>query len=133
MKNEIKYRVIYQDTDAEGVVYYANYLGLFERGRVEFMRQAGISLTRLKEKQGIVFAVIKVDCDYIAPAFFDDELTITTEIEKTTPVRIAFVQKVLRETKLLVSAKISVCSLDIKAMRPVKLPDDITKLSNSTQ
>lgn len=122
MKHQFKHRVIYQDTDAEGVVYYANYLGFFERGRTELLRQAGISLNELKEKEGILFAVIRVECDYRSPALYDDEVTVRTEIESSSGVRMTFMQEVLRAGDILVSAKITVCSLGAKDFKPVKLP-----------
>ena len=129
MKYEFKQRVIYADTDAEGVVYYANYLAFFERGRDELIRQMGISLREFKEKKNIIFAVEKVECDYSSPAFLDDEITIVTEIAQKTGARIIFKQEVLREEKILVSAKITVFALDAKSFKPLRLPAEFNKLS----
>lgn len=129
MKHEFKHRVIYQDTDAEGVVYYANYLGFFERGRTELLRQMGVHLKDIKEKHGIVFAVTRVECDYHSPARYDDELTITSEIQEARGATIAFKQAVLRGGSVLVSALIMACALDIKNMKPVRLPDKLKNLS----
>ncbi|MDD5593138.1 MAG: tol-pal system-associated acyl-CoA thioesterase [Candidatus Margulisbacteria bacterium] len=126
MKHQFTHRVIYQDTDAEGVVYYANYLGFFERGRTELLRQMGVSLKAMKEKQGIVFAIIKAECDYRSPAFYDDEITIVTEIESVTPARVVFKQSALRKDKVLVSAAITACALDIKAFKPVRVPKELS-------
>lgn len=125
MKHSFTYRVIYQDTDAEGVVYYASYLGFFERGRTELLRQKGISLKDVKAKTGIVFAVSNVNCDYKAPALFDDELEVTTEICETSAVRIVFKQEVHRGKQLLVSAQVTACSIDLKSFRPVRIPDEV--------
>ncbi|MCU0640893.1 MAG: acyl-CoA thioesterase [Candidatus Margulisbacteria bacterium] len=125
MKHQFTHRVIYQDTDAEGVVYYANYLGLFERGRTELLRQMALSVKEFKEKQGILFAVTKVDCDYHAPAGYDDELTVTTEITATTPARVTFTQQIIKGEKALVSARITLCALSVKDFRPVRLPDQL--------
>ncbi|MFA6430987.1 MAG: YbgC/FadM family acyl-CoA thioesterase [Candidatus Margulisiibacteriota bacterium] len=125
MKNNFNQRVIYQDTDAEGVVYYANYLGFFERGRTELIRQMGISLKKIKEENGIVFAVEKVACDYTSPAFYDDEITIETEIEKVTGARIIFLQSAVRAGKTLVSAKITLFALNIKDFKPVRIPPEL--------
>ena len=124
-KHQFTHRVIYQDTDAEGVVYYANYLGFFEKGRTELIRSLGISLKELKEKQGIVFAVEKVECDYSAPARYDDELTIETEIEKTTGARIVFQQTASRAKVILVRATITLFSLDFRTFKPQRLPKEI--------
>jgi acyl-CoA thioester hydrolase len=125
MEHKFKHRVIYQDTDAEGVVYYANYLGFFERGRTELLRQKGIDLKEFKEKRGIVFAITNVDCTYHAPAFYDDELTVVTEIAKTTPARALFTQTVARGNKILVTATITACALNAKGLRPVRLPEEL--------
>lgn len=122
MKHEFKHRVIYQDTDAEGVVYYANYLGFFERGRTELLRSKGVSLTEMKEKQGILFAISEVACKYHSPALYDDEIAVTTKIEETTKARVIFKQEVLRGEALLVSARITACALDTKSFKPLRLP-----------
>ncbi|MBU1026923.1 MAG: acyl-CoA thioesterase [Candidatus Margulisbacteria bacterium] len=127
MKHQFKYRIIYRDTDAEGVVYYANYLALFERGRSELLRDMGISLTKLKEEQNIVFAINRVECDYKAPAQYDDEILVTTEIERLSKARIIFKQEILREGKILVSAVITACALSLKDLRPKRLPPKLLK------
>ena len=125
MKHEFKCRVIYRDTDAEGVVYYANYLGFFERGRTELLRKTGVSLRRLKEEEGVLFTIVKVECDYKAPALYDDEITVRTEIEETTSARIVFKQEALREDQVLVSARITACAISLKGFKPVRLPERI--------
>jgi len=131
MKHQFKQRIIYQDTDAEGVVYYANYLGYFERGRTELIREMGISLKRLKEEKGIVFAVVKVDCDYHAPANYDDEITVETQISEASGATMLFDQKVLRENKLLVSAKIKLIAIDINKFKPRRIPPEILETIKS--
>lgn len=127
MRSEFKQKIYYKDTDAEGVVYYANYLGFFEIGRTELLREMKISLRDLRDKEGIVFAIIKVDCDYKAPAVYGDELTIATEIAETTAARITFKQEVLRGKELLVAAKITACAININTFRPMKLPKQLGK------
>lgn len=122
MKHSFKQRIIYADTDAEGVVYYANYLKFFERGRMECLREAGVSIKKLKEEKGMLFAVSKVECDYKAPAMLEDEITIETEIEEVTAVKVIFNQRALRDERLLVSAKITACAIDAKNFRPKKIP-----------
>ncbi|MBI5701268.1 YbgC/FadM family acyl-CoA thioesterase [Candidatus Saganbacteria bacterium] len=124
MKNHISIRPIYRDTDAEGVVYYANYLGYFEQGRTEYIRDLGLSLKALKQK-GIVFAVEHVDCSYNSPAFYDDELVIETEIEKITGARLIFLQKVIKDNRPLVTAHIILFALDIKTFRPMRIPQEV--------
>lgn len=125
MEHRFTHRVIYQDTDAEGVVYYANYLGFFERGRTELLRQMGISLKEIKNRLGIVFAVTRVECDYWSPAFYDDELTVTSKIEEKTAATVTFKHEVLREKTVLVVAKVTVCALNINGFRPTRLPEEL--------
>ena len=130
MKSTQIIRPIYKDTDAEGVVYYANYLGYFEQGRTEFIRGLGISLKEYKQK-GIVFAVEHVDCNYNSPAFYDDELIIETEVEKSTGARLIFFQRVLRDNQPLVTARITLFALDIKTFRPLRIPLELLEKLNA--
>ena len=125
MKHQFKQRIIYKDTDAAGVVYYANYLKFFEQGRTELLRDSGISIKATKEKQGIVFAVTRVECDYLAPALHEDEIIVTTEIARKTKARLVFKQEVLRDEQVLVSALITLCSLNVKDLKPTRLPFQI--------
>jgi len=122
MKSSFNYRVLYRDTDAEGVVYYANYLGFFERGRTELLREMGIDLKKLRDEEKIVFTITKVECDYLAPAMYDDEITVTTEIASKTKARVIFKQEVLRGETLLVSGKIEACAVSLKTFKPQRLP-----------
>ena len=89
-------RVYYEDTDLAGIVYYANYLKFIERARSEWVRTLGVDQVALKE-QGVVFAVRRVEADYISPAKFDDVLTIETEMVSKTAARLILDQRVLRE------------------------------------
>ena len=125
MKHQFKQRIIYKDTDAAGVVYYANYLKFFEQGRTELLRDRGISIKATKEKHGVLFAVTKVECDYLAPALHEDEIAVTTEIVKKTSARLVFKQEVLREGQVLVSALITLCSLSVEGLKPTRLPFQI--------
>jgi YbgC/YbaW family acyl-CoA thioester hydrolase len=81
MTDRFPVRVYYEDTDLAGIVYYANYLKFIERGRTEFVRARGIDQAALREETGIVFAVRRVEADYLAPARFGDDLSVETEIE----------------------------------------------------
>jgi acyl-CoA thioester hydrolase len=78
-------RVYYEDTDLAGIVYYANYLRFLERGRSEMVREAGISQLEMKA-QGLVFAVRRVEADYLRPAHFEDELIVETRPRSRAPV-----------------------------------------------
>ena len=82
MSHRLTLRVYYEDTDLAGIVYYANYLKYIERGRTEYVREAGIDQVRLKADEGIVFAVRRIEADYSAPAKFDDLLDVVTPSRK---------------------------------------------------
>jgi acyl-CoA thioester hydrolase len=106
-------RVYYEDTDLAGIVYYANYLRFIERGRSEWVRARGVDQGALKAAQGIVFAVRKVDADYLKPAKFDDELRVTTELLSLGGARIDLRQEVWRgEERLFTAAVTLVCLSD---------------------
>lgn len=121
MENQLKIKVYYSDTDAEGVVYYANYLKWFEAGRTELIDQMGIDLKALREKENIVFAVKEVNCKYNAPAQLYDEITIQTKIKEKTGATITFSQKAIRGEQVLVESDIVLFAMDMKKFRPVKL------------
>ena len=92
----IPVRVYYEDTDAGGVVYYANYLKYFERCRTEWMRQIGHDQSQLASDAGIVFVARKAGCEYLKPAHLDDLLTVGLEVERLTRVRVVFRHHVRR-------------------------------------
>ena len=129
MKNKISFRVIYKDTDAEGVVYYANYLGWLEAGRTELIRDLGLSLSELKKKENIVFAIKDIFCEYFKPAVYDDEVVVETEISEVKPVRIIFDQKIIRkkDSELLTKAKVTSFAIDIKTFKPLPIPEHFKK------
>ena len=97
-------RVYYEDTDLAGIVYYANYLKFIERGRSEWVRARGLDQGRLKAETGIVFAVRRVEADYLRPARFEDELVVTTELRSIGAARIELWQEVLRGEERLFTA-----------------------------
>ena len=113
-------RVYYEDTDLAGIVYYANYLKFIERARSEWVRTLGVDQVALKE-QGIVFAVRRVEADYISPAKFDDVLTIETEMVSKTAARLILDQRVLREGGELFHARVTLVALTPDG-RPTRLP-----------
>jgi acyl-CoA thioester hydrolase len=104
-------RVYYEDTDLAGIVYYANYLKFIERGRSEWVRARGLDQRRLKAEQGIVFAVRRVEADYLSPARFDDELTVETVLEGMTAARLHLRQQVRRGDAVLFSALVTLVAL----------------------
>ena len=117
-------RVYYEDTDLAGIVYYANYLKFIERARTEWVRAIGIDQTQLKRKKGIVFAVRRVEADYVQPARFDDELTVETALDHATAARIVLRQNVLRGDETLFVSKVTLVVLTDTG-RPARLPTEL--------
>lgn len=116
-------RVYYEDTDLAGIVYYANYLRFLERGRSEMVRAAGISQLEMK-KSGLVFAVRRVEADYLRPAHFEDELIVETRACGLRGASFDMPQRVLRGEEVLLEALVRVVVLDAHG-RPVRLPADV--------
>lgn len=127
MQNILDFKVYYKDTDAEGVVYYANYLGWLEAGRCELIEQMGFSLKKLKEEQNLVFAIRDVHCEYLKPARLLDQVQVITEIAEVKPARIIFKQKVVRKSdqQLLLEAEVTAFPIDLKNFKPVRVPDGL--------
>ncbi|MDJ0827648.1 MAG: tol-pal system-associated acyl-CoA thioesterase [Rhodobacter sp.] len=119
-------RVYYEDTDLAGIVYYANYLKFIERARTEFVREMGIDQVALRDEAGIVFAVHKVEAEYLAPARFQDDLTVETRIDNVSGARLVLGQDVLRGDELLFRSTVTLVVLTA-AGRPTRLPADIRR------
>ncbi|SMX22740.1 Acyl-CoA thioester hydrolase YbgC [Boseongicola aestuarii] len=117
-------RVYYEDTDLAGIVYYANYLKFIERGRTEYVREIGLDQTKLKADQGIVFAVRRVEADYLAPAKFDDVLDVVTTLERASGARLVMRQVVERGGAVLFEALVTLVALS-ETGAPARLPAEI--------
>lgn len=122
MTHRFGLRVYYEDTDFGGIVYYANYLKFIERARSEWVRALGIDQRRMKEETGIVFAVRRVEADYLAPARFDDLLEVRTAIDEIGTARVILNQDVWRGDVRLFSSLVTLVALG-DGGRPVRLPD----------
>ncbi|HRO04900.1 MAG TPA: tol-pal system-associated acyl-CoA thioesterase [Terricaulis sp.] len=115
-------RVYYEDTDFTGVVYHANYLRFFERGRSDFLRAAGVSHTHLLAgAEPLGFAVNRMELGFVKPARIDDALVVKTVFETAKGPRIFIAQQVEREGELLVTAQVEVCCISLTG-RPRKPP-----------
>lgn len=117
-------RVYYEDTDLAGIVYYANYLKYIERARTEWVRTLGVDQVRLKAESGIVFAVRRVEADYLQPARFDDPLTVVTEVETITGARLVLLQDVMRGTDTLFRSRVTLVALG-EGGQPARLPAEL--------
>ncbi|WP_426170877.1 tol-pal system-associated acyl-CoA thioesterase [Pseudoduganella sp. R-34] len=117
-------RVYYEDTDAGGIVYYANYLKFFERARTEWLRSLGVNQDILLREHDAMFVVKNVSADYHAPARLDDVIKLTLRIDKLGRASIQFVQEAWCGDRLLNTAHVKVGCVD-SALRPRAVPDAV--------
>ncbi|MCV6594842.1 MAG: tol-pal system-associated acyl-CoA thioesterase [Silicimonas sp.] len=121
MAHSFSLRVYYEDTDLAGIVYYANYLKFIERARSEWVRGLGVDQARLKSESGVVFAVRRVEADYLQPARFDDQLMVETRLIEAGGARLRLRQDVLRDGARLFVSEVTLVALT-EAGRPARLP-----------
>jgi len=123
----IPIRVYFEDTDAGGVVFHANYVKFLERARTDWLRAHGISQGRLKTERGLIFAIVAMDVRFRAPAKLDDELIASCTLDQRRSASLAFSQTIMRQADgaLLVEAKVRAASLAADTFRPIPLPDDL--------
>jgi len=124
MIHQFRLRVYYEDTDLAGIVYYANYLKFIERARSEFVRGLGIDQSVLKDRDGLVFAVRRVEADYLSPAKFDDQLDVETAVLSVSGARLVLKQDVKRDETVLFSADVTLIALKEDG-RAARLPANI--------
>lgn len=118
-------RVYYEDTDFSGIVYHANYLRFLERGRSEFLREAGLRHQgMLKAEEPLVWAVRRMEIDFAKPARVDDALAVSTSVADVAGARMVLKQSVMRETDILVSASVEVCVLNLDG-KPRRIPESM--------
>ena len=103
--------VYYEDTDLAGIVYYANYLKFIERARSEWVQALGIDQMRLKAEYGVVFAVRRIEADYLQAAKFGDRLQVRTRVLELTGARVLLEQKVERDTETLFTTNVTLIAL----------------------
>jgi len=126
-------RIYYEDTDAGGIVYYANYLKFFERGRTEFLRERGIEQDTLLEKN-IAFVVKKVELNYAKAARFNDLVTVKTTVTTCHRASLQFNQEVLHESgELLCQASTLIACINLQKMKPMAIPSEITEVISSAR
>jgi acyl-CoA thioester hydrolase len=120
-----KYRVYWEDTDAGGVVYYANYLKFMERCRTEWLRSLGVDQVRLRAERQLQFAVVNVAVDFLRAAVLDDEILVTAELQRLSGATITFKQTILRGDAQLIDASTRVACLDSGTLKPRPIPKDL--------
>lgn len=125
-------RVYYEDTDAGGVVYYANYLKFMERARTEWLRQLGFEQDELRDKEGILFIVRRLSVDYLRPARFNDELLVSATIKQQGRASLTFQQEIRSAdgSQLLCRGEVQVAALDVARFRPTSLPATLMTVLN---
>ncbi|HTV96698.1 MAG TPA: tol-pal system-associated acyl-CoA thioesterase [Steroidobacteraceae bacterium] len=118
-------RIYWEDTDAGGVVYYANYLKFLERCRTEWLRALGVDQLRLRAERGLQFAVVNLAVDFLKPAVLNDEVLVTARLHKMTGATIHFQQSIWRDGVQLIDATARVACLDSATLRPRPIPKDL--------
>lgn len=116
-------RVYYEDTDAGGVVFYANYLKFFERARTEMLRAMGYEQDELIANEGIIFVVRSVQVDYLSPARFNEQLQVSAKVGLAKKASLTFEQTITRGDDVLCTGSVRCACLDAQSMRPKAIPE----------
>lgn len=127
MSHSFEVQVYYEDTDMAGIVYHANYLKFIERARSAWVKDLGIDQLSMKEDDGVVFAVRRIEADYLAPAKFDDHLIVRTTTRAVTGARLVMWQEVFRGDEPLFQAEVTVVCIN-EAGQPARLPANVRLL-----
>jgi len=124
----VKYRIYWEDTDAQGVVYYANYLKFAERARTEFLRHLNLVQTDLKEKEKLFFVVRKCEIEYFKSAKLDDIIEVSVVVNEVRNSSLEMQQICRNNSEELTSIKVQIVCIDSENMRPKKIPQFIKDL-----
>ncbi len=127
MSHKFAIRVYYEDTDMGGIVYHANYLKYIERARSDWVKTLGIDQNTMRADDGLIFAVRRVEAEYLAPALYDDELEVETTTQSVTGARLVMDQMVRRGADLLFTAQITIVCIT-QAGQPARLPANIRRM-----
>lgn len=125
-------RVYWEDTDAGGVVYYANYLKFMERARSEWLRAAGFEQDVLRDEAGVVFVVRRVAIDYLSPARFNDQLDVSVGLHEIGRASLGVRQELMRGSACLARAEVKLACVDAAHFKPVKMPATILQTLSPT-
>ena len=123
-QDQFELRVYYEDTDAGGIVYYANYLKFFERARTEWLRKIDIHQSFFLE-QNVGFVVRKVEMDNLASAKLDDVLVVISEISELKRASLVFQQKIMNNQRVLCTAKVRIACVKLNLAKPCSIPEKI--------
>ena len=123
-------RVYWEDTDAGGIVFYANYLKFFERARTEWLRTLGVAQSGLKKDSGGMFVVSETTLRYLAPSRLDDELLVTAQLEAGGRASLIIAQKAFRGDTLLCDGTIRIGWVEADTLKPARIPHNILEVLN---
>ena len=125
MSGKVTFRIYYEDTDAGGVVYYANYLRFLERARTEMLRGLGFEQARMLQESRIAFAVRSLSVEYLKPARLDDLVEVTSTVRELGRAQVVFQQQIARQGEMLLDAQVRVACIDPVRGKAVAMPKDI--------
>jgi acyl-CoA thioester hydrolase len=123
-----KFRVYYEDTDAGGIVYHANYLAFFERARTDFLRDLNIHQSDLVKNEKVIFVVRRCEIDYLSPARLDDLIEVSAEVTKISATSLIMHQEMKKDDKLLAAMDVVIVCIDSENFRPKKIPENVKNL-----
>jgi acyl-CoA thioester hydrolase len=126
--DQFTYRIYYEDTDAIGVVYYANYLKFFERARTDFLRSLNISQQQLAKENQIVFVVKKCNIEYLSPAKLDDLINVSVKISEIKKISLLMHQTISVSNKIISVLEVEIVCLDSNNFKPTKIPQHLIDL-----
>ena len=125
MVNKLPVRIYYEDTDAGGIVFYANYLRFAERGRTEYLRDIGCESSTLGKEDGLQFVVRKLEASYNASAYLDDYLIMETKVISMKNTSFVMKQSLFRDDVMIFDMDVLLVCVDQQSGRPAKLPDHV--------
>jgi acyl-CoA thioester hydrolase len=129
METTYKYRVLYADTDAMGVVYYGNYLRIYEAARGDFLHKVGMPFSKMASELNIVCPVANAEINYHKPAYLDEDIVVRTRVVMLRGARMVFDQRIFNaKDELLNDIKVTVAFVDMEKRMPVKYPDEFEKV-----
>ena len=129
METIYKYRVLYADTDAMGVVYYGNYLRIYEAARGDFLHKVGMPFSKMAAELNIICPVVNAEINYHRSAVLDEEITVKTSIVSLRGARMVFFQQIFNADGVLLNdIRVTVAFVDMEKKRPVKYPDEFEQV-----
>ena len=129
METTYKYRFLYADTDAMGVVYYGNYLRIYEAARGDFLHKVGMPFSKMASELNILCPVANAEINYHKPAYLDEDIVVRTRVVMLRGARMVFDQRIFNaKDELLNDIKVTVAFVDMEKRRPVKYPDEFERL-----